>query len=97
MFYGALECDLLLGDIHSLKAKRSAVRPLIAQIRRKFEVAAAEVDHLDLHRRAGVGVVATAADARHVTAVLDAVEEYVAGLPEFDLLSTRRRLHHIED
>ena len=30
MWVGALQFDLLLGDVHSLKEKRSLVRPLIA-------------------------------------------------------------------
>ncbi|MGH8965621.1 MAG: DUF503 domain-containing protein, partial [Actinomycetes bacterium] len=55
MWIGAIELDLLLGDVHSLKTKRSLVRPLVRELRRRFEVGAAEVDHLDLHRRTAVG------------------------------------------
>ena len=40
VFVGALECDVLLGDVHSLKQKRAVVRPVLAQLRR-LEVAAA--------------------------------------------------------
>ncbi|MGI8614268.1 MAG: DUF503 domain-containing protein [Nocardioidaceae bacterium] len=97
MWTGTLEIDLLLGDVHSLKAKRSAVRPVVAELRRRFEVSVAEVDHLDLHRRAGIGVAVVAADSAHVVEVLDAVESLVAGRPEFELLSTRRRLSSSED
>jgi uncharacterized protein YlxP (DUF503 family) len=97
MWIGWLELDLLLGDVHSLKGKRSVVRPLVSDLRRKFEVAAAEVDALDLHRRAGVGVAVVAADHAHVTRVLDAVEEMVAARPELDLLQARRRLRSSED
>ena len=31
MFVGTLELDLLLGDVHSLKEKRSVVRPIVAE------------------------------------------------------------------
>jgi uncharacterized protein YlxP (DUF503 family) len=48
MWTGTLELDLLLGDVHSLKEKRSVVRPLVAELRRRFEVSAAEVGHLDV-------------------------------------------------
>ena len=51
MWIGWMELDLLLGDVHSLKEKRSFVRPLISELRRKFELSVAEVDYLDLHRR----------------------------------------------
>lgn len=97
MWIGWLELDLRLGDVHSLKAKRSVVRPVVAELRRRFEVAAAEVGSLDLHRRAGIGVAVVAADAAHVTDVLDAVESCVAGRPEVDLLSVRRQLRRSDD
>ncbi|PPK67427.1 DUF503 domain-containing protein [Actinokineospora auranticolor] len=91
MYVGALELDVLLGDVHSLKQKRSAVRPVVAELRKRFEVAVAEAGHLDLHRRALIGVCAVAADAAHVNDVLDACERLVSGRPELQLLSARRR------
>ncbi|MDQ2586361.1 DUF503 domain-containing protein [Saccharothrix yanglingensis] len=97
MFVGALELDVLLGDVHSLKQKRSAVKPVVAELRRRFEVSAAEAGHQDLHRRALIGVAVVAADAQHVREVLDACERLVAGRPELELLSARHRLVGPED
>ena len=97
MWIGALEMDLLLGDVHSLKEKRSVVRPIVAELRRKFDVSAAEVGALDLYRRAAVGAGIVAADRAHVVEVLDAVERLVSGRPEVQLLSARRRLFTAED
>ena len=94
MWVGALEFDLRLGEVHSLKEKRSVVRPLIAEVRRKFSISVAEVDHLDLHRRAGVGVAVISSDRARVVEVLDAVERLVAYRPEIELLSARRTLAH---
>ena len=97
MWVGALEFDLLLGDVHSLKEKRSLVRPLIAEVRRRFELSVAEVDHLDLHRRAGIGVAAVSPDRAHLVDVLDAVEQLVAYHPEVELLSVHRTLRSAHD
>ncbi|MFJ6672486.1 DUF503 domain-containing protein [Actinosynnema sp. NPDC091369] len=97
MFVGALELDVLFGDVHSLKQKRSVVRPIVAELRRKFEVSVAEAGHLDLHRRALIGVAVVAADAEHVRDVLAACERLVAGRPELELLSARHRLVGPED
>ena len=94
---GVLECDLLLGEIFSLKQKRSVVRPLIAELKRAYAVSVAEVSHQDLHRRAGVAVAVVAGDPAHVTEVLDTIERQVGGHPEFTLVSTRRRLRGAED
>lgn len=92
MWVGFAEFDLLLGDVHSLKGKRSLIRPLVAEVRRRFDVSVAEVDSQDLHRRAMVGVGLVSGDRRHVVEVLDAVERFVAARPEVELLSARRRI-----
>jgi uncharacterized protein YlxP (DUF503 family) len=94
---GTLELDVLLGDVHSLKEKRSVVRPLVAEVRRRFSVSAAEVGQLDLHRRTTIGAAMVAADRQHVVEVLDAVERLVAGRPEVELLSAHRRYASSED
>lgn len=97
MWIGWLEFDLLLGDVHSLKQKRSVIRPVIAELHRKLAVSAAETGSQDLHRRAGIGVALVAADRAHVVDVLDAAERLVADRPELELLSARRGLHHSDD
>jgi uncharacterized protein YlxP (DUF503 family) len=97
MYVGTLELDVLLGDVHSLKEKRSLVRPLVAELRRRFDVSVAEAGHLDLHRRALVGAAVVAADAAHCREVMDACERLVAGRPEVELLSARQRLYGDDD
>lgn len=97
MWIGWIEFDVLLGDVQSLKEKRSAVRPIIAEVRKRFQVSVAEVGHLDLHRRAAIGVSAVAADAAHLTDVLDSIERMVADRPEIDLLSARRGIRRSDD
>ena len=97
MWVGALSLDLLLGDVHSLKQKRSVVRPIVSELRRRFEVSAAEAGHLDLHRRALIGVAVVAADAKHCVDVLSACERLVADRPEIELLSVHQQLHTDED
>ena len=97
MWVGALSLDVLLGDVHSLKQKRSVVRPIVAELRRKYDVSAAEAGHLNLHRRALVGVAVVGADAQHCREVLDACERLVADRPEIELLSAHQQLHTDED
>ncbi|MBF9135125.1 DUF503 domain-containing protein [Plantactinospora sp. S1510] len=97
MYTGTAVFDLLLpGDSRSLKAKRSYVRPIVAALR-KFEVSAAEVGALDLHGRAQIAVAVVASETEHVSTVLDSCERLVAGRPEVELLSVRRRLHGADD
>ena len=97
MWIGWLEFDLLLGDVRSLKQKRSVVRPVIAELHRKFGVSAAETGSQELHRRAAIGVAMASADRKHAVDVLDAAERLVAAHPEFELLSVRRDLRRSDD
>ncbi|ACY98868.1 MULTISPECIES: DUF503 domain-containing protein [Thermomonospora] len=98
VFVGALTLDLLLGDVRSLKEKRSIVRPIVAEVRRRFPaVAVAETGAVDLYRRAEIGVAVVSATAGNCTEVLDACERLVAGRPEIEMLSARRRLYGDDD
>ncbi|MFF8645529.1 DUF503 domain-containing protein [Streptomyces sp. NPDC015345] len=97
MYVGTLSFDLLLGDVHSLKGKRSVVRPIVAELQRKYGVSAAEVGGQDLHRRAEIGLAVVSGDWSHLTDVLDRCERLVAARPEVELLSVRRRLHGDDD
>jgi uncharacterized protein YlxP (DUF503 family) len=94
---GVLTADLLLGDVHSLKEKRMVVKPVIAELRRRFDVSAAESGEQDLHRRAEVSVALVASDHGHVREVLAACEPLIAAHPEFELLSSRTRVLDDDD
>ena len=53
---GWLEFDILLGD-HALAEaqKRSVIRPIVAELQRRFSVSATETGSVDHHRRARIG------------------------------------------
>ncbi|WP_045876077.1 DUF503 domain-containing protein [Pseudofrankia sp. DC12] len=91
MWIGLLSVDVRLGDVHSLKEKRSLVRPVVAELRKRFPVSAAEVDHHELHRRVKFGIAVVAADRGFCVDVLDGCERLVAERPELEVLEARRR------
>ncbi len=97
MWIGALEFDLLLGDVRSLKEKRSVIRPLVSELIRMFTVAAAEVGDQELYRRAAIGVAVVAGDRAHVVEMLDRIERRVASHPELELVSAHRSLRTMSD
>ena len=98
MYVGALTLDVLLGDVHSLKGKRGVIRPLVAELRRCYPgVAVAETGHLDLHRRAEIGVAVVSATASNAISVLAECERVVARHREIELLSARQRLFNEEE
>ena len=98
MYIAALTLDVLLGDVHSLKAKRAVVRPLVAELRRCYPgVAVAETGHRELHRRAEIGIAVVSATASNAMSVLTGCERRVAARPEIQLLSARQRLFNEEE
>ncbi|MBF9073840.1 DUF503 domain-containing protein [Streptacidiphilus fuscans] len=97
MFVGTLTFDLLLGDVHSLKEKRSIVRPIVAELQRKYSVCAAETGNQELHRRAEIGLAVVSGESSYVVDILDSCERLVSGRPEVQLLAARRRLRDDED
>jgi uncharacterized protein YlxP (DUF503 family) len=98
MYVAALTLDVLLGDVRSLKQKRSVVKPLVAELRRRHPiVSVAETGHLGLHRRAEIGVAVVSATASHAAEVLTQCERLVAVHPEIELLSARQRLFSEEE
>jgi uncharacterized protein len=94
---GTLVADVLLGDVHSLKQKRGVVRPIVAELRRRFEVAVAETGDQELHRRAELSVAVVSSEHQHARDVLTACERLIAGRPEIELLSTRVRVLDDDD
>ena len=97
MVVGVLVADLLLGDVRSLKQKRSVVRPIVAEVRRRFDVSVAETGDQDLHRRAEIAVALVTGDHAHAREVLDGCERLLAQRPEVDLLGVRRRVIDSDD
>jgi len=88
---GAVEFQLHLPDVHSLKEKRAVVRPIVDGARHRFAVSAAEVDHQDKWQRAVLGFACVAGDEGHVREVLDSVERFVWSFPEVEVVDATVR------
>jgi len=75
--------ELHLPDVGSLKGKRHVLKGLKEKLRRRFEVAVAEVDHQDSWQRATLGLAYVSASGRHANAVIskamDFIEDNVEG------------------
>ena len=89
MWIGWLEFDLLLGDVRSLKQKRSAIRPVIAELQRRFVVSAAETGAQDLLRRANIGMAVVSGDRGHVVGLAVRPQHTMRGHTAF-LINVRK-------
>jgi hypothetical protein len=97
MYVGTVCFDLLLGDVRSLKEKRSVVRPIVAELHRKFAVSVAETGEQELYRRAEISIAVVSGDLGHLKDVLDRCERWMVARPEVDLLSARHRIRGDDD
>jgi hypothetical protein len=90
MHVASLRLELHLRDVHSLKEKRAVLRPILEGARRRYAVAAAEVDHQDLWQRAAIGLATVSGTAGQAHEVLDAVERFVWSFPEVEVSDAYR-------
>ena len=96
MVVGICRVVLALPYNDSLKGKRSVVKSIIERSRSRFHVAAAEVDDLDVHRRATLGFAAVSNDGRHLRSVMDKLTAFVASATEAQLLDRQVRIEHYD-
>jgi uncharacterized protein YlxP (DUF503 family) len=96
MVVGVCRVVLSLPFNDSLKGKRSVVKSILDRARVKFHVAAAEVDEMDVHRRAVLGFSAVSNDARHVQSMMDKLVSFVAGASEAQLLDKSVSVEHYD-
>jgi len=96
MVVGVCRVVLALPWNDSLKGKRSVVKSILERARTKFNVAAAEVDDLDAHRRATLGFAHVSNDARLAQSVLDKLVGFIASATEAEVVDREISIEHFE-
>ena len=77
MIIGACRINLYLPTVHSLKEKRSIVKSVLARLRHEFNVSTAEVDALEFHQRAVIGIACVSASGDYAQGQLEAVVRWI--------------------
>jgi hypothetical protein len=94
MVVGVLRLDLAVFGSTSLKDKRRAIRGLKDRLAHKFNVSVAEVDSLDSHQRAVLGVALVANDSAYVHQCLDKILDVVRMDREANLVHSEKQTSH---
>ena len=87
-FVGILNVLIDVQSSLSLKDKRHVVKSIIDTARNRFNVSAAEIDHLDSHKMAGLSFACVANEAARVSTVLNKVLAHVESYPECEVVDT---------
>jgi uncharacterized protein YlxP (DUF503 family) len=91
----ALRVELRIPQAHSLKEKRGVLKPLIAELRNRFGVSVAEIDHQELWQRATLGVAAVAPQAGQLRRIIHSVEKHLE--QQNGITYLRMAVSHLED
>ena len=86
MSIGILTLDLHLPGCTSLKEKRSRLSPLIARLRREFNISVAEVDRLDAWQEAVIVCALVSNSPAHTQRSLQVIIDWIEkNWPDIDL------------
>ncbi len=80
MHIGVCTVYLSVPESQSLKDKRQVIRSLIDQIKKRFNIAVAEVGELDMHQRSVVGFVSISNNSRHLNQMLSRVIKFIESM-----------------
>ena len=78
--------------VHSLKEKRMEVKSLLAKIRNKFQVSAAEVEDQDIHQSIVIGVAAIVPHSAQADRVMDEILHFTEENTEAEIVAEEREI-----
>ena len=83
---GVCTLEIFIPEATSLKGKRSVLKSMLEGIRNKFDVSAAEVEHMDLWQRATVGIACVSNSQPFTDQVLNKVVDWVESNPRVNII-----------
>jgi uncharacterized protein YlxP (DUF503 family) len=90
---GILTIHLYLPGVHSLKQKRSQIKPLLLKLHREFNLSAAEIGHLDSWNESLIACAIVSNDPLHNQRVLQKTAAWLeASCPEMHILEQNLEL-----
>ena len=84
----AVVYDLHIPGCQSLKERRSALRPVLSGVARKFGISVAETGHTDLWQRAEVGVALVSGQPSQCRTMAEEVDRYMWSIPDIEVVDS---------
>ncbi|MCI9583452.1 DUF503 domain-containing protein [Clostridiaceae bacterium] len=92
MKIAVLKLKLYAPWVHSLKEKRMVVKSLLAKLRNKFQVSAAEVEAQDIHQSIVIGAAAIVPHSAQADSLMDEIARFVEENTEAEIVQEEREL-----
>lgn len=77
---------------HSLKEKRMIVKSLLAKIRNKYQVSAAEVEDQDIHQSIVIGIAAIVAHNAQADSIIERILNFVEETSDVEIMEVEREI-----
>ena len=78
--------------VHSLKEKRMIVKSLIAKLRNRYNVSAAEIDEQDTHQIIVIGVAAIVPHNAFADSLMEDISKFVEENTESEIIDEEREI-----
>ena len=78
--------------VHSLKEKRMIVKSLVAKLRNRYNVSAAEIDEQDTHQIIVIGVAAIVPHNAYADSLMEDISQFVEENTEAEIIDEEREI-----
>ena len=78
--------------VHSLKEKRMIVKSLVAKLRNRYNVSAAEIDEQDTHQIIVIGVAAIGPHNAFADSLMEDISQFVEENTEAEIIDEEREI-----
>ena len=78
--------------VHSLKEKRMVVKSILAKVRNKFQVSAAETEEQDIHQSIVIAAASIAAHSAQADSIMDEIVRFVEENTEAEIVGEEREI-----
>lgn len=92
MKIAVLKLKLYAPWVHSLKEKRMIVKSLLAKMRNKFQISAAEVEDQDVHQSIVIGTAAIVPHSAQADSLIDKIVHFVEENTEAEIVEEEREI-----
>jgi len=89
MYIGALIFEIVISESGSLKDKRMIINSLKDRLRKRFNVAVAELGYLDKWQRSELGIVTIGNEYKLVEKSLNKIFDYIDSSDTFEVIKHR--------
>lgn len=95
MVVGILNVTLHIGGMTSLKDKRSVIKSILAKIKTKFNVSAAETGRQDEWNNCELGFSCVSNEAGHADSMLSSVMDFIEADPRVEITDAGTETIHV--